>query len=179
LSSIPTSGTQNKYDATTPPTVSNDNTEGYTVGSRWIDVTADNIYDCVDASTGAAIWLRLTTIELNGFAASDEDTAITVGTAKVTFRMPFAMYLLGIRANVKTAPTGASIIFDFNESGFSVLSTRLSIDATEKTSVTAATPLVISDPNLADDAEITIDFDQVGATVAGTGVKFWLYGYKR
>lgn len=125
-----------------------------------------------------SIWKRLMSIEINGFAASDEDTAITVGTSKITFRMPFAMHVIDIRANMKTAPTGASAVFDVNEAGTSILSTKLSIDATEKTSVTAATPLVISDSTLADDAEMTIDFDQVGATVAGTGVKFWLYGYK-
>jgi len=29
---------------------------------------------------------------------------------------------------------------------------------------------------LADDAEITIDIDQVGSTVAGAGLKIWLIG---
>jgi hypothetical protein len=35
---------------------------------------------------------------------------------------------------------------------------------------------VISDSSLADDAEMTIDFDQVGSTIAGAGVKVWLIG---
>ena len=42
--------------ATTAPTVSNDNTEGYGVGSTWIDITNDNVYKCVDSSTSAAVW---------------------------------------------------------------------------------------------------------------------------
>jgi hypothetical protein len=95
-------------------------------------------------------------------ACSDESTAITVGVAKVTFRMPYAFTLTAIRASVTTAPTGASLVIDVNESGATILSTKLSIDATEKTSMTAATPAVISDASLADDSEITIDFDQVG-----------------
>ena len=37
---------------------------------------------------------------------------------------------------------------------------KLSIDATEKTSTTAATAPGITDSALADDAEITVDIDQ-------------------
>lgn len=77
-----------------------------------------------------------------------------------------------------TAPTGAALVFDINEGGASILSTKLSIDATEKTSTTAATPPVISDASLADDAEITIDIDQIGSTLAGTGAKIYLIGTK-
>lgn len=111
-------------------------------------------------------------------ACSDETTAITTGTAKATFRMPFAMTLTEVRASVTTAPTGSTIIIDINESGSTILSTKLSIDASEKTSTTAASAAVISDTALADDAEITIDFDQVGSTIAGAGVKVYLIGYK-
>jgi len=111
-----------------------------------------------------------------GAAASDETTAITTGTGKVTFRLPHAMTLTAVRASVTTAPTGATILIDINEGGTTVLSTKMMIDATEKTSTTATTAYVISDAALADDAEITIDFDQVGSTVAGAGVKVWLIG---
>lgn len=111
-------------------------------------------------------------------ACSDETTAITTGTGKVTFRMPFAMTVTAVRASVTTAPTGATLIIDINEAGTTILSTKLSIDATEKTSTTAASAAVISDTALADDAEITIDFDQVGSSVAGAGVKIWVLGYK-
>lgn len=109
-------------------------------------------------------------------ACGDEVTAATTGTAKVTFRMPYAMTLSAVRASVTTAPTGSTLVIDINESGSTILSTKLSIDASEKTSTTAATPPVISDTSLADDAEITIDFDQVGSSVAGTGVKVYLIG---
>ena len=111
-------------------------------------------------------------------AASDETTALTTGTAKVTFRMPFAMTLTSVRSSVTTAPTGATFIVDINEGGSTILSTKLSIDASEKTSTTAASAAVISDATLADDAEITIDFDQVGSTIAGAGAKVYLIGYR-
>jgi len=113
-----------------------------------------------------------------GLACSDEDTALTFGTAKITFRLPYAMTLQAVRASVTTAPTGSTLVVDVNEGGTSVLSTKLSIDATEKTSTTAATAAVISDSALADDAEITIDIDQIGGTVAGAGLKVWLIGVR-
>lgn len=112
-----------------------------------------------------------------GVACSDESTALTTGTAKVTFRMPHAMTLTGVRASLTTAQSsGSTFTVDINESGASILSTKITIDNTEKTSTTAATPPVISDSALADDAEITIDIDQVGNGTA-TGLKVWLIGY--
>jgi hypothetical protein len=109
-------------------------------------------------------------------AVSDEATALTAGTAKLTFRMPCAMTVTSVRASVGTAPTGSTLIVDINENGTSILSTKLSIDATEKTSTTAATPAVLSDSALADDAEITIDIDQIGSTIAGAGLKVTIIG---
>jgi hypothetical protein len=109
-------------------------------------------------------------------AASDETTALTTGTAKMTFRMPHAMTLTAVRASLTTAQASGSIFtVDINESGTSILSTKLTIDNTEKTSTTAATPAVISDTALADDAEITIDIDQIGDGTA-KGLKITLIG---
>ena len=107
-------------------------------------------------------------------AASDETNDLSTGTNKVYFRMPYAGTLLAVRASVNTAPTGSTVIVDINEAGSTILSTKLSIDASEKTSTTAAVPAVISDSALADDAEITIDIDQVGSTVAGKGLKVYM-----
>lgn len=120
--------------------------------------------------------LKLT--ESMGIAVSDESTNLATGTSKVTFRMPYAFTLTEVRANVNTAPTGSTIIVDINEGGSTILSTKLSIDASEKTSTTAASAAVISDASLADDAELTIDIDQVGSSTPGKGLKVWLIGHK-
>jgi hypothetical protein len=109
-------------------------------------------------------------------AASDETTALTTGTAKVTFRMPHAMTLTGVRASLTTAQASGSIFtVDINQGGSSVLGTKLTIDNTEKTSVTAATPATITTSALTDDSEITIDIDQIGNGTA-TGLKITLIG---
>ena len=109
-------------------------------------------------------------------AASDETTALTAGTGKLTFRMPHAMTLTAVRASLTTAQASGSIFtVDINESGTSVLSTKLTIDNTEKTSTTAAAAAVISDTALADAAEITVDIDQIGDGTA-KGLKVYLIG---
>jgi len=111
-------------------------------------------------------------------ALSDETTSITTGTAKVTWRAPYAMTLTQIpRASLATASTSGNPTVDINENGTSVLGVnKLSIDANEKTSVTAATPTTLADTGIADDAEITFDIDVAGT--GAKGLKVTLY-YKR
>lgn len=111
-------------------------------------------------------------------ACSDESSDLATATPAATFRMPCALTLTEVRASVKTAPVGSAIQVDINESGSTILGTKLTIDAGEKTSTTAATPAVISDSALADDAEITIDIDAVGSSTAGAGLKVTLIGYR-
>lgn len=109
---------------------------------------------------------------------SDQTTPLTAGTNKFTFRMPYGFTLTSVRASLTTAQTSGNIFtVDINESGTSILSTKLTIDNTEKTSTTAATLPVISDIVLADDAEITVDIDQIGSGTAA-GLKVYLIGTK-
>lgn len=114
-------------------------------------------------------------VEAIQVACSDEATAITATGTKLTFRMPYAFTVTDVRASLTTACTTGTFTVDINEGGVSILSTKLTIDATEKTSTTAATAAVISDSALADDAEITIDVDNVGDSTA-TGLKVSIIG---
>jgi len=110
-------------------------------------------------------------------AVSDESTAITTGTAKITFRAPFAMTLYQLpRASLSTASTSGIPTIDINKNGTSIFSTVLTIDANEKTSVTAATAAVLSTTTFADDDEITVDIDTAGT--GAKGLKITLY-YRR
>ena len=109
-------------------------------------------------------------------AASDETSDLETGTNKVRFRMPYAFTVTAVRCSVNTAPTGSTLVVDINEGGSTILSTKLSIDISETTSTTAATPPVISDTALADDSIIGIDIDQIGSTNAGTGLKVTIIG---
>ena len=129
-----------------------------------------------DAVTTMQDIANLTNVQSIVVAASDETTALATGTAKVTFRMPYAFTLTSVRASLTTAQASGTIFtVDINESGTTILSTKLTIDNTEKTSTTAATAAVISDAALSDDAEITIDIDQIGDGTA-KGLKVTLIG---
>lgn len=114
-------------------------------------------------------------------AASDETTALTTGAAKVTFRNVEGFSLEELKCSVTTAPTGADLIVDVNAGGSSVFgSTKLTIDATEKTSITAQNNIgVLSTPlTINADSEVTIDIDQIGSSTAGAGLKVCLIGYR-
>ena len=112
-------------------------------------------------------------------AASDEITALSVGNGKLTFRLPHGMTLTGVRASLTTAQTSGTIFTaDIIYNGVSVLATKLTIDNTEKTSTTAATPAVITTSALADDGEIRIDVIQIGDGTA-KGLKVTLIGTRQ
>jgi hypothetical protein len=66
-------GALDKLDATAAPTASDDGTDGYSVGSIWIDVTNDTSWICVDTTTSAAVWLR--TGQVSEFAKTAAPTA--------------------------------------------------------------------------------------------------------
>lgn len=143
------------------------------LGSGNLTISGGGAVSSVNGRTGAVQVLVPIII-----ACSDETTALTAGTAKVTFRMPYAFTVTGVLASLTTAQaSGSTLTVDINEDGSSILSTKLTIDNTEKTSATAATAPVISDSAIAADAEITIDIDQVGDGTA-TGLKVTLVGYQ-
>jgi len=114
-------------------------------------------------------------------AASDETTALTTGTDKVTFRMPYAMTLnagtAGVRGGLTTAGTGVALLtVDINQGGASILSTKLTFDATETETVNALTPVVIGTVALTDNAEITVDIDTADSGGVAAGLKIMLIG---
>lgn len=112
-------------------------------------------------------------------AVGDESTAITTGTAKITFRMPFAMTLDAIpRSSLTTASSSGLPTVDIKTGGATILgAAKLSIDANELTSVTATTPTTLVTTSLADDASMVIDITVSGTSAAG--LKVLLRGYRR
>jgi len=115
--------------------------------------------------------------EVIAIACGDESTAHAAATAVVTFHMPYAFTLTGVKAGLTVAPVGSVFTVDINEAGTTILSTKITIDASEKTSGSAATAAVISDTALAADALMTIDIDGVGSSTAGAGLKVYLIGH--
>lgn len=118
--------------------------------------------------------------EVIAIAVSDETTALTTGTGKATFRMPYAFTLTDIRASLTTAPTTSGLFtVDVNDGGTSIMTTnKLTIDLTEKTTETATTAPALTDTALANDAEITVDIDVISGGATETGLKVYLIGYQ-
>ena len=101
----------------------------------------------------------------------------TTGTAKYSLRAPAAFTVTDVRASLNVAATGGTLFtVDINDSGTTILSTKITIDASELTSETAAAAPVVSDSAIADDALLTFDIDAIGSTLAGEGGKVCVIG---
>ena len=116
-----------------------------------------------------------------GVACSDETSALTASTStpKITFRMPHAMTLTEVRASLTTDASGSGFTVDVHDNGTTVFGTKVTIDDAEGTSTTAATPAVIQDSALADDAKIEVFIDGLDSSSAARGLKVWLIGYRQ
>jgi hypothetical protein len=108
-----------------------------------------------------------------GVAVSDETTAITSGTTKLSFRMPYAFQLTGITAYLRTSGSTATIV-DVNSGSTSLLSSAITISANGF--LTNATNIVSSLSSITEDAIINVDIDSAGTSAAG--LKLWLEGYR-
>tara|TARA_R110000824_G_scaffold32024_1_gene103703 strand:- start:1970 stop:2467 length:498 start_codon:yes stop_codon:yes gene_type:complete len=156
-------------DFTNEATAGTTQVVGYKTGT-----TVNTRYSLAQLATGLKEHLPQSFI----IACSDETTALAAGTNKAIFRMPYAFTLTAVRASLTTAGTTSGLTtIDIHESGTTILSTKITIDLTEKTSVTAATQPVISDASLADDAQISIDLDAISGGASETGLKVTLIGY--
>ena len=103
--------------------------------------------------------------EMVSIAMGDETTVLAAASTTVplvTFNMPYGFTLEDVIVSSVVAPTGAALVtVDVHENGTTVLSTKVTIDASEKTSATAATQPVISDSALAVNSLIEIFVDQI------------------
>lgn len=109
-------------------------------------------------------------------AVSDETTPLSTGAAKVTFHVPQAMNLTEVFAGLTTPQTSGSLLtVNVKKNGTTIFSTKITIDNTEETSLTAATQPVLSVTSLAKGDKLTIDIDQIGDGTA-KGLKVYLIG---
>ncbi len=183
----------NPYVVTTTHTASVDTRPGY--GASWASYWARALrpytrYLIGSGTTSVQMWMTdgsatpvargvSPALEAIRIKVGDETTAITTGTGKASFRMPYAFYVTAIRGSLAVAQASGSVVtVDVNEAGTSIISTKLTFDNTELTTVTAATPAVISDHTIADDAVVSIDLDQVQGSSLAAGLNVTLYGYR-
>lgn len=80
---------QNNISGNGPPTVNDDSSNGYTIQSKWYDITSTprEAYICLDATVGAAVWskISLETSDLGSMAMQfANNVAITGGSINGT-----------------------------------------------------------------------------------------------
>ena len=104
-------------------------------------------------------------------------TALTTGNGKFYFHVPSTLNgfdIVDVHAEVISAPAGSTIIIQLHNltATADILSTLLTIDASETGSDTAATAAVIdgNEDDLATNDVIRVDIDQVGSSTAGSGL---------
>lgn len=69
---------KHNFSATAAPTTGDDSGDGYDVGSFWFDVSNDDVYACVDATSTAAVWAQLN----GGGSSTTVTTGITASTTQ-------------------------------------------------------------------------------------------------
>ncbi len=67
--------------ATTDPGVGNDSTQGYVVGSRWINTSASRMWVCQSSAAGAAVWILTGVVPGVGVEPASMLTQFGGGTA--------------------------------------------------------------------------------------------------
>ena len=65
LDKIDANNPKHNFTATADPTSTNDSSEGYGVGSVWINTSTKTIFQCTDTTTGNADWDEVTKTDLS------------------------------------------------------------------------------------------------------------------
>lgn len=137
----------------------------------------DNLGNAPDSATPG----DTTEWQFAGYAAQMVSTGIFValsGEQAPVIALPNAvrmrnfgvMKIMAVRASLSEASVAGPVQVDINVNGVSILSTKLTIDQGEKTSLTALVPAVISDDTIDDDSEISFDVDDAGSSAVGLKV---------
>lgn len=171
--------TKTNLEATTNPTINDDETTGYCIGSFWINTSTGHCFECVDPTDGAAVWHELVTLETDGvlkiydttgaesmnisrnlnYAVIDagigaDDIRIQVATANIArFHGTYVSMYKDIRPNSDGLTKCGTDALRFSEGNFDLVRTE---------------GVTIQDPTHAEEASITRDLSGMWID-AGTG----------
>jgi hypothetical protein len=112
-----------KWDGTLAPTANNDLSEGYIVGSRWLDILNDKEYVCVDNTNTLAIWIE-TTVDPGEVNTGSNIGSSGVGIFKQKNGVNFEFKKLNVLSNKITVVDDA----DNNKLDIDVISDNIAIN---------------------------------------------------
>jgi hypothetical protein len=137
--------------ATAAPATGDDSGDGYSIGSLWIDTTNDNVYQCVDATLGAAVWRQLNNVAAAtqystiNFLIDGGGSAITTGI-KGDVVVDFACTIVG--ATLLADQSGDIVIDVWKD-------TYANFAPTDADSITASAPPTLSAATKSQDTTLT------------------------
>lgn len=108
---------KNNYAATGSPGVGNDDTQGYDIGSLWLDTVGQKSYMCMSATTGAAVWKELTVAAAGGGTLPVDDTTSLVRDPVDTTKQ--------VRIDAGTVDTATTVTISMPNSDISLLKTNV------------------------------------------------------
>jgi len=151
----------NKLDATSEPSATDDSSNGYQVGSTWIDVTNNIAYTCVDSTTNAALWNK------SGFAQTLNKTLTLqkpeVGDDITVFRTDVAITVqevIAVSTGTGTPTTTYNLRYSTDRS---VIGTAL-VSAATTTSTTSGNTATIANTTIPADSFIWLEVSAIGGT---------------
>ncbi|RUW00009.1 MULTISPECIES: hypothetical protein [unclassified Mesorhizobium] len=134
---------KNNFSAVTDPAATDDASEGYQVGSAWVNTATDTAFVCVDATAGAAIWTSSAQVGSTQGAPAAHTVSGTLAPADLLAGIITIQQGVGA-ASVQQLPTGAALQaalpadFQANDSfDVSVINTSI-VDAEDATITTNA-----------------------------------------
>jgi hypothetical protein len=177
--------TLHNFEGDGAPGVTDDETEGYSIRSLWLDATSDprEVYRCLDATEGAAVWVKTTLdlAELGTMAAQDSDNVAITGGEAILDRSALAVDNNGTKPSAvdndgvaeEQSPGEAG---DLTLDGADVTEGVATFDVPRKVTITSDTlntgitlTVVGTDENGDAQTEADITGPGAGATVTTTG----------
>tara|TARA_R110000868_G_scaffold172691_2_gene408635 strand:- start:240 stop:785 length:546 start_codon:yes stop_codon:yes gene_type:complete len=123
-----------------------------------------------------------TNTETIPIALGDESTVLATASTSVpvvTYNIPYGFEVTNVIISATVAGTGAGLVtVDIHDDGTTILSTKVTLDSTEKTSATASTQPVISSSTIVANSLIEIFVDVIDTDNVCAGLKVWLIGYQ-